>query len=321
MVSERLVGRRVVLRYRHHKPGDQPPLTDVVGTLTELTLETAVIDSRTGRQIIERAAVVAAKAVQASRRDILELERISRLGWRAAARTELDGWLLYADQGWTGRANSALPLSTPNRPLDDMLADVLAHYDRRGLVPQIQVPLPARELLDAELGRRGWTIARPTVVLTRSVPANASVIEESPFFATRFSVTPDDDWIAGYHYRGGALPDFAQQLLTRHEHVTFATIERDGRTAAIGRGVIDEGWLGITAIDVEPAFRRQGLATAMMAALFGWGAAEGARDCYLQVDQTNDAASRLYAKLGFNEHHRYHYRVRPEPGRSADGRA
>ena len=326
MVSETLLGQRVVVRYRRPEPGEQPPLSDVVGVLTGLTDDVVTLATRTGTRTVPRAAVVAARAVAPSRAETLELERISRLGWRAATRTEQDGWLLYADQGWTGRANSALPLATPTRPLDEQLAGVERFYAERGLTAQIQVPMPARELLDAELARRGWTRQRPTVTLTRSLTGRAAgegddldpPTDEAASDGLRLATEPDDDWVAAYHYRGGRLPDFARDLLTRHELVTFAAIRRDGRTVTIGRGVVDEGWLGITAVEVDPAYRRQGLAVGIMRGLLGWGRGHGAHDCYLQVDETNTAALALYARLGFTEHHRYHYRLGADRERRPD---
>ena len=318
MLEEQLLGRRVVLRYRRDEPGDRPPLSDVVGTLTAVTEATYTVQARTGPRIIDRNAVVAAKPVAANRREILELERISRRGWRGHTQVELDGWLLSADLGWTGRANSALPLGTAGQPLDRQLKQVWAFYDERGLELQIQVPLPARGLLDAELAGRCWTTARPTIMLVRALDPESAVptsrTDATPDEAvptSRLDATPDYAWIAGYHYRGGQLPDFAHALLTRHDQVTFASLERDGQTAAIGRGVVDEGWLGITAVDVDPGFRRRGLATQIMRDLFGWGLEHGARSCYLQVDESNTAALTLYAGLGFIEHHRYHYRIAP----------
>ncbi len=44
-----------------------------------------------------------------------------------------------------------------------------------------------------------------------------------------------------------------------------------------------------------------------MDALLEWGAEQGARTAYLQVLADNEPAMRLYERLGFNEHHRYHY--------------
>jgi GNAT superfamily N-acetyltransferase len=307
MLSQQMLGRRVVLRYRRAVDDGRPPLSDVVGELIGLTDAVAVVMARTGKVAVELSRVVLARPVAASRRDILELERISRRGWRAESVTELDGWLLFADRGWTGRANSVLPLRTPSRPLEELLARVAEHYTSRGLAVQIQLPMPARQLLDEELAGRHWTVERPTVVLTSPVAAAAP----PPLPGLVLAGAPDADWLAGYHYRGGPLPDFAQQLLRRHDLVTFATVYRGGTVAAIGRATVDEGWLGVTAVEVQSQFRRQGLGRALMQQLMAWGAGQGAHSCYLQVDEANRPAVGLYAGLGFNEHHRYHYRLRP----------
>ena len=48
-----------------------------------------------------------------------------------------------------------------------------------------------------------------------------------------------------------------------------------------------------------------------MRALFEWGQHRGASRCYLQVDAGNTEALAFYDRLGFIEHHRYHYRVAP----------
>ncbi|MDQ1739423.1 MAG: N-acetylglutamate synthase, partial [Pseudonocardiales bacterium] len=131
MLSARLVGRRVVLRYRR-QDGSVPPLSDVVGELASLTPTTAVVAGRHGLVTVDRAAIVAARVVAPHRRQILELERVARRGWRAAEVVDLDGWLLHADQGWTGRANSVLPLVTPHRPLPELLVEAGRFYAERG---------------------------------------------------------------------------------------------------------------------------------------------------------------------------------------------
>ncbi|HTZ42455.1 MAG TPA: GNAT family N-acetyltransferase [Jatrophihabitans sp.] len=297
----------MVVRFRRPAQDGRPPLSDVVGQLISVTSDTVTVRGRDGDRTVPRSSVVLARPVGASRREILELARISRLGWRPEHADEFGGWLLHADAGWTGRANSVLPVATPSRPLGELLDAARRFYAGHGLPVQVQVPLPARGLLDAELAGRCWRLERPTVVLTRPLAPADPV--GAP--AVRLATEPDDDWLAAYHYRGGALPESARRLLVRHERVAFAAVRDGDRTVAIGRGAVDQGWLGVTAVEVAPEHRRQGLGSAVMAALGDWGRAHGAHAAYLQVDDGNPAALALYDRLGFTEHHRYHYRIEP----------
>jgi GNAT superfamily N-acetyltransferase len=282
MLSARLLGQRVVVRYRR-SDGLLPPLSDVVGELASLTPTTVIVAGPKGLVTVDRASIVATRVVAPHRRQVLELERVARRGWRAAEVLDLDGWLLHADQGWTGRANSVLPLVTPRRPLPELLAEVGRFYAERGLRSQIQLPLPARGLLDAELAGRCWTLERPTVLLTAPIGAAPGDIDEP----VRLAPAPSAAWLASYHYRGGPLPEHAVRLLTRHDRVSFASLSRDGSVAGIARGTVDAGWLGVTAVEVAPQHRRSGVASTLMRALQHWGLGQGATACYLQVDEGN----------------------------------
>lgn len=336
MSADRLVGCRIVVRYLRDPAVGGPPQSDLVGELTAADPDSITVATRRGPVTVDRAAVLLLKPVTASRREILELERISRRGWRAADHAELDGWLLFADRGWTGRANSVLPLRSPDRPLPELLDAARRYYANRGLPLQIQLPLPARDALDSELAARHWRVERRSVVLTRALPTRALPTGALPTRALPSrslpsdalptsassplpdgywyepASQPDPDWLAGYHYRGGPLPEHAVQLLARHDRVCFASIRTSDRLVAIGRGTVDEGWLGITAVEVAEPYRRQGLAVELMHRLSDWGIEQGARRCYLQVDLSNTAALSLYQRLGFTEHHRYHYRIEPD---------
>ncbi|MFI1964007.1 GNAT family N-acetyltransferase [Streptomyces pathocidini] len=77
--------------------------------------------------------------------------------------------------------------------------------------------------------------------------------------------------------------------------------------AAIGRCVVDGRWAGFAAVEVDQARRRQGLATAVMAALARKALDEGASAAYLAVEEDNGGAAALYDALGFTTHHVYHH--------------
>jgi N-acetylglutamate synthase len=305
------VGRRVsVRRVVDHAPDGRPLFGDVVGDLAGLGAQSAVVDTRDGLVEVPLDAIAMARLVPPSTADELALEAVAARGLRPAETEQLGGWLLRADSGFTRRANSVLVLGQPGRPLDEALAAAAAWYAERGLPLRLSVPVEARRLLDAELAERGWTTDAPSHVfaaLLGALHADAG----TNVAAVEIADAPDDDWLALYRY-GGGLTGNGRALLTRHDRVGFATLRTDGRAVAVARGAVDDDWLGVMALEVASDHRRQGCATAVMAALWQWGAGVGASRSYLQVSVDNTAAAALYRTLGYWVHHDYHYRIQPD---------
>jgi N-acetylglutamate synthase len=301
------VGHKVVVR--RVTDGGQ---TDVVGVLVDAGPEVLVVRRRDGSLVeMERAAVTALKPVPAAPRDVLALEEVAALGWPAPETRWLGRWLLRAAEGWTGRGNSVLPLGDPGLPLDEALSEVAAWYGERGLPGRFTIPTPAREALDAALTERGWRPYNPTAVLAADV---AVTLGRLPAADPRVTVEPQPgaDWLSLYHYRGTTeLPPVARRVLAGAREPGFAVLRDGGRVLAIARGAVDEGWLGVTAVEVDAAHRRQRLGTAVMRAILDWAAARGAVSAYLQVARENTGALALYDRLGFAWHHDYHYTVAP----------
>ncbi|WP_375504073.1 GNAT family N-acetyltransferase [uncultured Jatrophihabitans sp.] len=302
------VGRRVsVRRVVERGPQGQLLFGDVVGDLVGLDDQTAVIESRRGLIEVPVALVAIAKIAPPSTADELALQRLAAQGLRSVDTEQLGGWLLRADHGGVRRANSVLPLGQLGMPLDEALARAHDWYAARDLPLRILLPTEARRLLDAELGERWWPIETEAHTMTArldQLTARAGKAQVS------LANTPDDGWL-GLSQRGQFLDAPGQALLTRHDHVVFAAVRANGQTLATGRGVLDEGWLGVSWVEVAPDARRRGLASSIMAALWAWGRERGAGRSYLQVEAVNEAALALYTGHGYWVHHGYHYRTEP----------
>jgi GNAT superfamily N-acetyltransferase len=303
------VGRRVTLRRVVGRSDDgRIRFGDVVGDLLHVGADLAVIDTRNGPVEVVLDTVAAAKLAPPSTADELALEAIAARGWRPAETARLGGWVLRANAGFTGRGNSVLPLRAPGRPLDEALPQAAAWYAERGLPLKFAVPTEARWLLDAELAERGWPASPDIHVMVARLDTVRA--DAAPGVAVELADRPDTAWLARYRDGAGTTPA-AQALLTRHDTVAFAAVRDGGEALAIGRGVVDDGWLGVSAVEVDPAVRRRGLGTAVVAALEAWGRDRAATRGYLQVDSRNDPAVALYTRRGYWVHHDYRYRTAP----------
>jgi N-acetylglutamate synthase len=253
---------------------------------------------------------------------IEDLERVAALGWQAPEEERLGGWLLRSAQGSTGRANSALALGDPGLPAAAAAERVRAWYEDRGLPGMISVPYPVGEAhrnpLDVLLDSRGWTVrsGAATVMVAGADAVTGDAVTGDAVTGGAANVEieayPDEAWLGRYHYRGQPLPPVAITLLISAPWQAFASVRREGETIAIGRVAAAAGWAGLTAIEVDPLYRRRGLGAAVTAALAAAAASAGANWLYLQVEDDNAAARALYKELGFADHHGYHYRVAPD---------
>jgi N-acetylglutamate synthase len=144
VLAKRDVGSRVVVRRRVGRY-----FTDLLGELSELTPTHLTIVTLNGPVRIPLDEVHRAKRVP----DIAGLERAAAEAMPALVTEPLGDWLLRASEGYTGRANSVLPLGDPGVPFSQALTRIADFYHLHNLPPQFDVPLPlgrpfARALTD-----------------------------------------------------------------------------------------------------------------------------------------------------------------------------
>jgi GNAT superfamily N-acetyltransferase len=295
------VGRRVVVRRRAGLRDGRPVYSDALGDLVAVDASGLTLRTRGGQLRVAHSDVVAGKRIPAPRMGTAALERIASEAWPAAERDRLGDWQLRATGGWTGRANSALPLGDPGLPLPEAVDAVVDWYAARGLPARINVPLPLAAAVDAELDARGWERSVPTLVQTAPLPS----LDPAEAGDVRLALSPSPGWLAIVAGRKGELPPEARGLLAGPSQVRFAEGYRDGALVGTARGAVVGGVLHLGLVEVTEPARRQGLAVRLTRAVAGWARDLGAHTAMLQVEESNAGARALYAGLGFRTHHVY----------------
>ncbi|SDX98461.1 Acetyltransferase (GNAT) family protein [Micromonospora pattaloongensis] len=319
MLRRQDVGHRVVVRRIIGIRGERPIFSDALGELvdlteTDLTLATARGTLRVPLREIHRAKRVPA-ALRPTAAAVAALEQAANEAWPAPVQERLGSWLLRSADGWTGRANSALPIGDPDRPLEAAIDAVCRWYGELDQPAMINVPLPLAAPVGVALDQRGWGARPLTLVQTAPLPTILDAAPRRPDLRpVVLASAPSDAWLAIASGRKGGLPGAAHHLLTAVDRIRFAHVyDHDGELLAIARGTVTGAgrWLGLVLVEVVPHARRRGLAQHLIGELARWGLECGARDAFLQVEERNAAAVALYGRLGFRTHHTYLTRTAP----------
>jgi GNAT superfamily N-acetyltransferase len=240
------------------------------------------------------------------------LEELAANAWPAEIIQVIDGWRLRYTGNVHRRVNSVWPNENNGRsPLTRKLELVEAFYQRHKAPARFQIcPAAQPANLDEVLVKRGYVVDAPTNVQTAVL---ADVLEETAAYhpvtmATNF----DETWFAfdvAAAQRNQHTANVRRGIMQRIGIQTaYAALQLDGQMVGIGLGVYERGWLGVFGMRTDEAYRRRGIATAILHQLAQWGQTQGAANIYLQVEQDNPTAQRLYQKVGFKTLYTYHYR-------------
>lgn len=251
--------------------------------------------------------------------------------WTPAATEVVDGWRLGLSDGFTRRANSALPLGTP-ADLAATLGRVEARYAAAGQLSVLRVCSAAPAGLRPLLAARGYTEVAATDVLVRDLtrpaewePGSAS----SPHGSTRgpdagprsvpgvrvvVAERPDDAWLDAWLEvkAGGHAVDreVARRVVTGSPALYLTAVsDRGADVDPIGvlRAAFAEDWVGLSCLVVTPEARRRGIGRLLTRSALRSAADRGARRAFLQVEAVNRGAADLYATEGFQPAERYAY--------------
>lgn len=233
-------------------------------------------------------------------RSVAEIERAAGITWSPDERATVAGWNVVSSGGFTRRTNCAIPTAGAATDIEARAA-VETWLGERGARLVVRVtPLADGGLIHAVSGSWGLDRADETVVMTKRLSAASP--GGSPV------VDPADQ-------------EFAAELLSLNdrpaEAITAWTrmVRRLGGDAtgiwvkgkAAGFVAVAGDMAAVYSVAVDPAHRRNGLATDVMATAEAWAAGKGACDVFLQVRQDNEPARHMYHGLDYREQYRYHY--------------
>jgi GNAT superfamily N-acetyltransferase len=310
------VGHRVVVRRIVGVSQDRPLFTDALGELVELTETDLTLATDHGPLRVPLREVHRAKRVPMARRpparDVIALELAANDAWPAPVQARLGSWILRAAENWTGRANSALAVGDPDRPLEAAIDAVVAWYAQRGQPALINAPMPLAAPVNSALDERGWTTRPLTLVQTAPLPTGLPERRDLP--PVELADAPSDDWYAMVAEHKGTLPTAAKRVLTGVPETVFAHVHDEaGGLVAVARGTVTGPgrWHGISLLQTAPDARRRGLAQHVLREMAHWAQQRGSTRAYLQVEEHNAAAVALYQRVGFNTHHTYLTREKP----------
>ncbi|HYG92165.1 MAG TPA: GNAT family N-acetyltransferase [Nocardioides sp.] len=295
LLGPHVVGQRIVVRRLvrgETGPTGGPAMTDLLGICLAWEDGVCLVQPESGEPVpVAVGDIVSGKPVpprpsvrmRVPARDA-ELHTASL--WPSVETFPLGEWVLRTDTAPVGRlrrrANSCLAMGDPGMAFEDAAAAVRDFYAERGRPPYVQVELGSE--LEAAFIRSGWQVD----------PTGDAELRLAALTQVRRRLRA----VGG---TAGLAADGPRAL---------ATMGDGGSRWARGEAAVDGDWLGIHSLEVAPAHRRQGLATAVTAELLEWGAEQGATTVWLHVETDNAPALAFYDGLGLARHHTCRY-LRP----------
>ena len=238
--------------------------------------------------------------------DIASLEQATLDAVAPAEVGNLPGWLLPFDRSTVGRAISAVPLRHQGiNPA--ALPSIEAAYTERGLKAQFRVAdVAGLTELHQGLRQLGYTPTQPTWTMLGSVchwPATSLGL------TVQLSGEPTQAWQSVYLSADFDPVDGANRIraLSRSQCLVYASLANASGAIAAGTAAFSQGWVSLHGMRTIAQERGKGCASALIAAFGQEALARNLERCFLQVEDGNTAAIRLYRSLGFQTAWLYHY--------------
>lgn len=243
------------------------------------------------------------------------IEEITVNTWPAQYSALLNGWMLRYAGGYTKRSNSVSPLYlSDDCDIIQNINEAELFYRNAGLPAVFKItPYVIPSDLEELLVERGYDKVDLSSVRILDLK-ETEVPEPSAGLHARIMGKLDEEWLDDLMLFNGLTPagrEMSSRILTLSPlKQAFVTLFYEGRAVAAGLGVIQNSFVGLYDIVTNPSYRKQGFGEQLVLHILEWAKQHGAGQSFLQVVQQNEAACRLYDKLGYKQVYEYWYRIK-----------
>ena len=245
---------------------------------------------------------------------VKKVQEIFLNSWPAKDYYFINGWILRFNNGITDRANSVVPLTYWGKNANSDIDEVERIYEKMNLNPSFMVfDYYEPKTLKSLLVKRKYSLVSPTEVMIAKLKAlTFSNIDEiytyytfdsrnSEFsrFISKFSHWTDDDQIIIKKISDRIKIPEKKYLLVRSNEEVIASL----------MGVlVRRKYLYIADVLVHPNYRQKKIATTMLYRLLeDWAIKKGTQYIWLQVEESNKIAHKMYDSLGMTTLFKYSY--------------
>lgn len=243
---------------------------------------------------------------------IKKLEEIAINAFPSIKSEIYDGWLLRFSNGYTYRANCINPLFETNIDLGIKISYCENKYFSQNLPTVYKMTEFSLPGLDGHLNELGYQIRKQADIMI--IKLSETDVKEC-IDKVIISEKIEDFWMDRFLELNGIKEQLkkntAKMMLSNIPNRIFcAYIKKNNHIVGCGLGVLERNYIGLFDIYVDENYRKQGIGRNICIAIINAGLMAGATDAYLQVASLNNAAIKLYEKLGFSKLYTYWYRVK-----------
>ncbi len=241
----------------------------------------------------------------------MTIEHAARHAWPSIEEKQLPYGLLRFAHGYTKRANSMNLFSNVYVDGIELAEQCEEFFGRRKQPAIVRVPsFSSTSKLDRVLQGCGYNVTSPSRVMLKALSKSCS----SSIKPLHLDI---NTWLDVYYEISGeelSQRDIHTRLLRRvNGSPLYVCLENEvGDPVCCAIAIFFNDVIGIYSVVTSPEFQRRQFATLLLDALLARGRRGRATHAFLQVEESNEAAIKLYNKLGFKTLYRYWYREKTQ---------